>query len=158
MAAWNPFSAHDTANRATRKGNAQLEAEIGRAFLFSEDRRAGGTVPADLDWRAARIVVPEMRIARVDTRRLDRGPCGEEVHDTGQGAAVLCQPVLEARRPLAVGPGCQEAVALHPPEAVGEDVGRNARDRLGQFAEASGTIQEGPDDPQAPAVTQPVER
>ena len=82
-------------------------------------------------------------------------PLGEQAQRPGQLAAGRGQLVGEAGRSAGVGLADQDPLALQVLEALGEDVGGDAREGLEQLVEAARAVEQGLDEQQGPAVPDP---
>jgi hypothetical protein len=106
------------------------EVHLGLIRLVVNELIAGGAVPADLEGSAAGEVTRGVGLVGVPAP-----PVGEQAERPGEFGAFGGELVGGAGRSLGVGPGYQQPIAFKPPEAVGQDVRGDARDRVYEWVD-----------------------
>src|SRR4029453_13853566 len=133
-------------------GPARLgEAEIARVVVV-DGVGAGRAVPAGLQGGGAGEVAERPGVGGAGAVG---APLGEEAEGAGELAAGGGQLVGETGRAPRVGLADQDGLAFQVLETLGEDVGGDAREGLGQLVEAARALQEGLDEQQGPAGADP---
>src|SRR5205807_9342590 len=77
---------------------------------------------------------------------------------TSEVLALLAGPVRGTRRPVRVGHGENQEFLLQMRQAMGQDVRRDARQRLDEVVEPSGTLEQRLNEQHRPAVAHPGHR
>src|ERR1700730_14580160 len=115
-------------------GESSDEAELG--FGVVEDDSAGRAVPARLHQRAADLMAGSLG------PRVPGAPVAQQPEGPGEVLALLAEAGGETRRPLRVGRGDGEELLLQRLETLGQDVRRDARQRLDEVVEPSGALEQ----------------
>ena len=132
----------------------RLDQAILGGFIIGHDPLAGRAEPAGLEGRPAGQVMEGLVAAWIGG---PAAPVRQQAERARQGPAVGGQGVLHPRRPLGIGHGVDDSLALEPAEALGQDVRGDPGNPGQEVVETGRAIEQAFDQEQAPAVADPIE-